>query len=149
MVYWHKHIYVTLPIRAWIVICAKVLGHMPHIVKVVWQMMSVLLQSQRHNAMRMGCWGRHVGSDVSKCTILLRLHDRWRQQCCGAKDAMPCDGLLRPTYWVGCVYMHHYYWVAWQMRSTLLRSRRCNAMIMGCWGWRVGSDMSICTILEI
>ena len=36
--------------------------------------------------------------------------------------------------WVGCVYMHYRDWVAWQTRSVQLH---------------VGSDMSICSNLEI
>ena len=39
---------------------------------------------------------------------IVRLHNRWRQHCYGAKDAMPWYWVVRPTCWVGCVYMHHY-----------------------------------------
>ena len=64
---------------------------MHHIVEVAWQTTSTLLRSQRRNAMRMGCWGRRVGSDVSICTIVVGLHDRRCRHCCGAKDAMPWE----------------------------------------------------------
>ena len=80
-------------------ICTILLGGMTDDVNTVG--------SQRHKAMKMGCWGQRVGSDVSIYTILLG----------GMKDDVSTVGsqttqghenrLLGPTCWVGCVYMHH------------------------------------------
>ena len=48
-----------------------------------------------------------------------------------AKPKTQCheNRLLRLTYLVGYVYMHHCCWVAWQTMSALLQSQRRNAMI--------------------
>ena len=86
-----------------------------------------------------------IGSDVSICTIGIGWHNRLSQhgcvldQMCLYAPIQKCE-LLRlggmtdevsiVACWVGCVYMHHRDWVAWQTRS----SRLC-----------VGSDVSKCT----
>ena len=54
------------------------------------------------------------------------------------KTQCNANGLLRATCWVEHVWMHHIVEVAWQMTSAPLRSQRRNAMILGCWGWRLG-----------
>ena len=133
--------------------------------------MLALLQSQICNTTRMGCWGRRVGSDVSICTMLWDCMRDNVSAVVELKTQCHENGLLRPTCWVGRVYMHHvvrlhdrrgqhysrakdampWYWVteadmlgrlclstpcccvAWQTRSILLHSQRCNAIILGCW----------------
>ena len=85
---------------------------MHHCCWVAWHTTLALLRSQRRNAMILACWGRRVGSYVSKCTIVLRLHDRRRQHCCGAKNAM------------------QWYWVA---KANVLGQMCLNApLLLGC-----------------
>ena len=70
-------------------------------------MKSARLSLKRHKAMKMGCWGQRVGSDVSICTILLGgMTDEVNT---GESQTMQDheNRLLRPTCWVGRVYMHH------------------------------------------
>ena len=62
------------------------------------------------------------------------------------------NGLLGPTYWVRCVYMHHIIdrdWMAWQKRSARLGHQTMQGHENGLLGQCVESNVSICTILLI
>ena len=70
-------------------------------------MTSALLRSQGCNAMILGCRGRRVGSNVSICTVLLGCMKDEVNIVTEPKTQCHDIGLLRPTCWIGCVYIHH------------------------------------------
>ena len=91
LVHLHKHTRETLPVRAWNVLWIDWLVATPRswVARdwVAWQTRSAWLGPKQRKAMKMGCWGQHVGSDVSICTMLLIKigHDRRGQHSWVAK----------------------------------------------------------------
>ena len=57
--------------------------------------------------MILGCGGRHVGSDASICTMLLGCMTNDVSTIAEPETQCHDNELLRPTCWVGHVYMHH------------------------------------------
>ena len=98
-------------------------------------MTSALLRSQRRNAIILGCWGRRVRSDVCICTMLLGCLTDEVSTVVEPKTQCHDIRLLRPTCWVGWVYM-------------------CRSKIMNCLesGWRYANcwiEFNVVGLLEL
>ena len=76
-------------------------------------------------------------------------HNRRGQHDWVSNDARPWKWVVGANV-LGrmCLYAP-YCWVAWQTRSARVSLKQCKAIKMGCWGRRVESDVSLCTILLI
>ena len=138
VVHLHKHAHETLPVRA-----CNAIWH-----RNTWSYANSVELSQSHVDGLPGNLGWHdrrrsarmrIQSDVSICTIEIGWHDR-RGQHKGVLDRM-C--LNAPIQNYELLRLNR---AAWKMRSAGLRCQGCNAIVMGCWGRHVKSNVSICTM---